>query len=58
MQLPIPTHRIAASSRTARTVLLMKLCLEFIIAVSVFLPELLPTQLATRLKMSLAEDLE
>ena len=44
------------SSRTARTILLMKLCLEFIIAVSVFLPELLPAQFATRLRIYLAAD--
>jgi hypothetical protein len=34
------------SSRTARIIPPMKLCLEFIIAVSVSLPELLPAQFA------------
>jgi hypothetical protein len=34
----------------------MKLCLEFIITVSVFLPELLPAQIAARLRIYLTPD--
>jgi hypothetical protein len=44
------------SSRTAGTILLTKLGLEFMIAVSVFLPELLAAQFATRLRRYLAAD--